>query len=264
MTILKDKFQKYLTVLTCVLIILSGCKNNPLTPVSGSSAVSGTVMLNNSYTNTNTPLPGIKVYLVNINFKVDTVNFANNQAAFVDSAVSDSNGKYTMSNIKAGNYAVVPSGQSGEYQFSLAAGSGSDTLNINSLPKTYSVNFTAPFLATVAGMFTINLHSVNIPVQSNVAASTYMNPFREQFAVFVPTYTFQMESDYTNSTLNFPYGWTCLFYTLTNNFEFDCRAYEGTTVVASFSIYINLPLTGCPASSDWQIDWKEQTVKRLD
>jgi hypothetical protein len=124
--------QKYLLVLTCVLIVLSGCKNNPVTPVSGSSTVSGTVMLNNPNTNTNTPLTGIKLYLVNINFKVDTVNFANNQAAFVDSSVSDSNGKYTMSNLKAGNYAVVPSGRSGDYQFTVAPGSGSDTLNINS------------------------------------------------------------------------------------------------------------------------------------
>jgi hypothetical protein len=49
--------------------------------ILGPGKVSGTIMLSDGTTGTNRPLSGIKVYLLNTNFKPDTVNYANNQAA---------------------------------------------------------------------------------------------------------------------------------------------------------------------------------------
>ena len=112
-------FQGCIITLTFLLIVITGCKNSPVSPVSGLSTVSGTIMLNDKPTRKKLPLSGIKVYLININFKVDTVNYKNNSAAFVDSAVTDSTGKYTLANIKAGKYAVIPLPEPGGYQFSI-------------------------------------------------------------------------------------------------------------------------------------------------
>jgi hypothetical protein len=111
-------------------------------------------------------------------------------------------------------------------------------------------------------MFTINLHYVNYQLTSNLLAVNNLFANREYVALFVPQIMVgpSATNNQTESQFSFPYGWTCLFYTLTNDFMIDCINTDGT----NFAVYINLPLTGCLASSDWQIDWAAQTITRLD
>ncbi len=269
-------FQKYTIALAFLLIGLSGCKNNPVTPISSLSTVSGTITLYDQPTGRNIPLPGIKVYLININFKVDTVNYENNKAAFVDSAVTDSNGNYTIANIKAGNYAVTPSSEPGGYQFTIVAGSDVDSLTVSNSPKNYSINFTAPNVGTVSSVFTIRFISKNVPTLASgwnlaitldrtvwIAFVPGFELFGFKSSVFSPETAFQQPINFI-----YPYGWTCLFYTLSNQFEF--RFMEVSLDAQFQNIYKNkwttsydLTLSNCPALAIFEVDWTAHTLKRI-
>ncbi|MCL4511400.1 MAG: hypothetical protein M1470_10065, partial [Bacteroidetes bacterium] len=72
--------------------------------------------------------------------------------------------------------------------------------------------------------------------------------------------TFFEVSTYFRTRHEWPYGFTALVSSMSNKFKYDCYA-DG---VYKFSFWINLPLTGCPASSTWQIDWAAGTVTRIN
>jgi len=75
---------------------------------------------------TGEPVAGVKVYLVNTAAKVDTVDFTDNRAAFVDSAVTGADGRYAITGIATGEYGVVPifGDTAAAYRFSLTQNSG--------------------------------------------------------------------------------------------------------------------------------------------
>lgn len=104
-----------------ILATISGCvfdTDDGKSEVKKGS-VSGTVRM----AITSQPLSGIKVYLVNANASIDTVNYAHNRRALVDSAVTDTNGKYSILNIRPGHYGFIPvnGGTAAEYGFGQSA-----------------------------------------------------------------------------------------------------------------------------------------------
>jgi hypothetical protein len=174
-----------------------------------------------------------------------------------------------MANLKTGSYAVAPSSEPGGYRFSLAADPYVDSLTITTQRVAYSVNFTAPNLGSVASMFTIKFHYINYIIQpANVLALgdslPNVMPTRVVYYLFAPfmgdNQTFGYDN-HTDSQFSAPYRWTSLVYTLSNNFYVLCVDHQRGTY---FTIYINLPLTGCPAMSDSHIDSAAQTITQPD
>ncbi len=106
-------------------------------------SVSGMVKM----TVTGEPIANVKVYLVNRNTKIDTVNFTDNRTAFIDSAVTDSAGEYIIGGIAPGDYGVVPAigDTASAYKFSLSAGPESNVFSLNG--ETRTVDFIAEKLA---------------------------------------------------------------------------------------------------------------------
>lgn len=239
-----------------IIIGLNGCKDNSVGPVTGTSTISGTIEENNA--GMFTPLKGITVYLINLNYKVDTSLTADNSAAIVDTAVTDSSGKYSMNNIEVGRYGVVPAPSVNSYVFTLADGSGTDTVTVNNTPKNYSVSFNAFSLATAdQSSFTVNFKNINEPSKYSWSIFVY----RQRFIFFVPDWSM---GPYFITTIhtseNFEYGSTWLAYTLTNNLRCDCDS----NGVVQFSFYIIQPLSGCPSSTTWQVDWAAKTATKIN
>lgn len=265
MKTIKFILRKYGIALTCLVIGIGGCQNNPVAPIMGS--VSGIITMSGAFGMNSTPLAGVTVWLINRDFKPDTVNLQNNKAAFIDSAVTDTNGRYTISITKAGNYGVVPMPGTQNYIFSLAEKSDSCLFTVNHENQTYSVNFTTPDPSTFdQGFFTLNFQQINFPDSSG---DFQLSPSREYWTFFIPdlvrfpSYRRQFFSAINGSSNyqdEWPYGFTALVSSMSNKFKYDCYA-DG---VYKFSFWINLPLTGCPASSTWQIDWAAGTVTRIN
>lgn len=222
-----------------ILATMSGCvfdSDEGKSEVKKGS-VSGSVKM----TVTNSPLTGVKVYLVNTAVKADTVNYANNSKALVDSAVTDSEGRYAFGNIAPGRYGVVPvNGDStGVYRFSGAAASDSSMFSMNG--NSFSVNFFAEKLdapGSSSRLFWDTVYYKNGTVSSVHCA-------RRHWLVFIPY--LREDRDLTvlaNSTgqqyttIGYEVGITMIGWTRDNCHFYDV-VYDGSKK-RSFCIYYSL------------------------
>lgn len=213
---------------------------------------------------TGEPTANVKVYLVNMDAKVDTVNYTNNRKAFVDSAVTGASGEYVITGIKPGNYGVVPiyPDTSAVYTFSLGGDSSSYRFAMNGEP--HSVNFIAekkdyPGADSDKFKIKIFIHAHNWG--SYYEETLGYTVLRKYWASFVPIYDYDETSQfYLNDqfqgeiTLEKPYGWTCLFYTLDNYFKIKFTNIE---------ISLGFPIGSTPAYSEFVYDMPTNTVTRI-
>ena len=129
----------------CVVALTSGCifdsDNDSKSDSTKKGSVSGTVKL----TVSGDPVVGMKVYLINTKISVDPTDADAilSRSAFVDSAVTDANGKYSITNITPGTYGVTPVNEDSTtvYTFTQSASSDSCVFSMNGNNR--SVNFIA-------------------------------------------------------------------------------------------------------------------------
>ena len=166
-----------------VLILFFSCqKEQP--PVKGT--ISGNLSSYDPATPlVKTPVAGIKLWLVNADFKFDTVTFTGNNAAIVDSNYSDSKGNYLFDNIPLGNYYVSPLPDTAGYRFEPVPEGNTAPLTISEASPDQSLSFSSPWPGGENANFEIELkvykNGNNIPI--------YYKWRRQHWLLFVPFFT---------------------------------------------------------------------------
>jgi len=164
-----------------------------------------------------------------------------------------------MTNVPAGWYAVVPSVTAGYYQYILANGTSSDSVTITNTRGNYNVSFSAIARATVPGQFTFNTININLPADNT---STLITIYRECLNIFGTGWVYKsFIYPGIQDSKSFDFGYRgSLATTITNNLRCDCSA-NGQI---QFTFYVRQPLTNCPDSTTWQIDWTALTATKIN
>ena len=240
------------------LLLLFACQKEK-TPVTGT--ISGNLSSYDPATPlVKTPVAGIKLWLVNADFKFDTITFAGNRAAIVDSTYSDVNGNYRFDNIPLGNFYVSPLPDTAGYQFEPVPEGNTAPLTISEASPDQSLSFSSPW----PGGENNSKFYVTITVY-NANAGDYYIWRRQQFNFFIPSFI-TAQGSYGPyhfwphpTTECFDYGITWVFYTLTNNFLLD---FYHSNDQWFDSYWIVQGLGNTPSASTWEIDLNAHTITR--
>ncbi len=236
--------------------IVVSCKKEPI------GSVSGVVTdYDPSSPMVRTPLEGVKLFLVNTDFALDSADYANNTGAIVDSAVTSADGKYQMAGIPDGNWAVLPIPDTIMYRFEVENQGNSVRFNINKELFASTVDFKTAKPNTTDDGFHIRLTIINRSNGGTVAI------YRPVFLFnIIPTIRRikignQLSSAANDITLDQHFGIFCSLYAVSNNFvvkardEFDKPQY---------TYWITNDYFNTPAYSHWQIDWPGKTIYRME
>ncbi len=245
-------------MLLFVIAVISGCMFDS---DNDKDVKKGTVSGKITMIVTGEPVANMKVYLVNMDAKIDSVDYPNNRKAFVDSATTNASGEYIISGVKPGSYGVVPvfEDTTAVYQFSLNGDSASYKFAMNG--ESHSVNFIAEkkdYPGADGDKFTIK-----ITIQAHHWGNYHetirgYSVLRRHWELFIPLYDYNstsqtfFNSDYTGEiTLKKSYGWTCLFYTLDNYFQIN---------IDSCLFVVGFPIGSTPSYSEFVYDMPTNTV----
>jgi hypothetical protein len=248
-------FSRILLPLMCVVALTNGCifdSDNNKSDSAKKGSVSGTVKL----TVTGDPVVGMKVYLIKTHTTVDSTDADAilSRSAFVDSAVTDANGKYSITNVAPGNYGVAPVSEdtTAVYTFTQAAGSDSCAFSMNG--NSLSVNFIAE-KADYPGVIYedsdyiidhVSLTNSGKPFENTV---TYV-AYKRHWVVFVPFLSEECRVTVKVGGFITKYlpGYTGVLYTDDNCFFYEITI-PNSTKVHKFSIYHPL---STPAGSKFE------------
>ncbi len=272
---MKNSLQLF-AVFTCLILLTYGCnQENSVEPILGT--VSGTVAFTHELYGINSPLAGITVYLINNDFVVDSVNYENNKAAIVDSAVTDSSGKYKIANIKSGSYSVVPVINHENNRLYLASGSDVNPFSINSEKQNYKVDFSVYSTDNYdVSSITIRFINKNIPSLADgwrsmitvnrdkrmINIPLYESNTPDFYRVFDPSLG-ESPLDYTCSS-----GYSDIFYIYSNKFKFE---FSETTLNSGFNYtpynawnyVIDFGYSAYPSLAVFQVDWATHSITRI-
>ena len=252
------------------MLMISGCifdsDSDKKSDAVKKGSVSGTVVM----TITRTPLSNVKVYLINKAVKADTVNYANNAKAFVDSAYTDSEGKYVIGDIAPGNYAVAPlNGDAASVlKFSIVAGSDSCEFAMNG--ETRTTNFIAEKVDYPgAGGSTIGI-DIGVYADNTKHQITKFTISRRKWIACFPYYDFSIEttiSQFPLSIYNYSYscdrGYTAVLFTLDNYFRCTVEYRDfADNALRTQTFDIGFPLGDTPDSSEWKYVITTRTLTR--
>ncbi len=211
---------------------------------------------------TGEPVAGVKVMLVNRDAKVDTTDYSNNRAAFVDSAVTGSNGAYVIDGIKPGTYCIVPvdtgADTTATYRFTPAQDSGTYEFAMNG--DTRTVDFIAeksdyPGVENGKFQITIAIHGDRTKYQLKKFTTS-----RRKWIVFIPFYDFSVVTEILHTPTDiFKYsmtndlGFTAVLATVDNYFKCVIEYTEiAGGAIRTQTFDIGFPLGNTPASSEWK------------
>lgn len=257
-----------------IVAAISGCIFDPDDDNSNhgkKGSVSGTVKM----TITGEPIANVKVYLVNRNAKIDTVNFTDNRAAFIDSAVTDAAGKYTIGSVASGDYGVVPAigDTASAYKFSLSSGPGSNVFSLNG--ETRTVDFIAEKLmdpGADTGWFFFSIYLKkndqyqygDVFLEQKVTAlhlTCWCNRVRLSRQTYVPEYP---EAD---SCINcfWQRGYATDCACLENAFRVTVIYYTpGSDIERRKEFFFGFPLDHTPERSYFMVDVAAGTMEQID
>jgi hypothetical protein len=260
----KQMVISYFILLT--MVILSSCKDNGVSPISG--AVQGKI--------TGSSVSGIKIYLFNTLFKADTVNISNNRKALIDSTVTDGSGNYMFENLSEGKYGVVPVLSNSSLRINYDESSpNSYEFMITGTKRTSTVNFISTYLPMDESNFQVIIKFKNFKALSS--NWWYLSSGRRYvdylyFTLLSPTDRVSWTGDYDASkqsiTYSFPYGSTSSTCIITNKIHFFFT--EVSLDSAMKNVYNNscdveydFTQTSCPAVSTFEYDWSVHTFNRI-
>jgi len=247
----------FVIVMIMGMSLITSCEKEHI-----SGSVSGMVTVYDpSFPLVKTPLEGVKLFLVNTDFKLDSADYANNKAAVVDSALTGSDGKYLIAGIPEGNFAVIPIPDSIMYRFELENDLDSVKFTINEESFADSVDFTAAIPNANDDGFHIHLTFINRPNGGSVSI------YRPVFLFNIMPTIRRIEIDNLLSftademTMNVHFGIFGYLYVVSNNF-----------VIKAFDRYdkplhtywITYDYFNTPAYSHWQIDWTAKSITRIE
>jgi len=238
------------------LVLITACQDKTL-----SGSVGGVVSVYDPLTPlVKTPLDGIRVFVVNKDYELDSSDYANNAAAVVGSDVTGADGQYLITAIPEGNYAVIPVPDSIMYRFQPVSDSDTMKFRIIEASVNHSVDFTAAIPGPVEDGFHIRLTIINRP------AGGLVTLYRPVFLYnIVPTFN-PVEIDNSvrfsknEITMDLHSGIIGPLYVVSNNFKINAMDPSGKYI---FACWIEFDYFNTPAHSQWQIDWPDQTITRV-
>lgn len=239
------------------LTILCSCSKDKIR-----GSVSGTINIYDPETpSIKTPIKGINVLLVNMNYVVDSLDYAHNEAAVVGNGTTDSDGKYLIVDIPIGNYAVVPIPDSIMYRFELENENDSVKFSIQKEMLDYTLDFKAPEMVGNDDVFQIRITIINRPGGGSISLVRPVFLFN-----IFPTYSpISMGDSFTTDaddmTLYFHQGIFTYLYVVANNLRvstFDNAGYY------LFSRWVVNDYFNTPKYSHWQINWSANTISRIE
>lgn len=208
-----------------------------------------------------TPIEGIKVFLVDTDFEVDSLDYSHNEAAIIDQAITDSDGKYLIAGIPVGNYAVVPIPDSIMYHFELEDEEDSVKFTIHEESFDYSLDFVAAEMKETDDVFQIKITIINRPNGGSISISRPVFLFNI-FPTFSPvSIDGSFSSDADEITVNPHYGIFGYLYVVSNNFMIKAFDWSGYFL---FNRWISNNYFDTPEYSYWQINWSAQTINRIE
>lgn len=167
---------RFCLLVSLAVISLNACKKDPIGTISGTLTV-----YDPSTPLVKTPVDSIKMYLINMDFKMDTVNFEKNRAALIDSTYTDAAGKYTFTALPEGKYAIAAALTKQNYFFVPENADKDPYFSITAGVTDHEINFTAPIPDSNndAEKFHMTINSVNRP------ASGYIIVKRQHWILWV-------------------------------------------------------------------------------
>lgn len=237
--------KRYIAFLSLVFVVAAaaGCvfdSDNDTGNDVAKGTVSGTVKL----TVSGDPVIGMKVYLINANAPVDSTSAESifNRVAFVDSAVTDANGRYSITNIAPGNYGVAPVNEDTTSVYTFTQAAASDSCLFSMSGNSLTVNFIAE-KTDYPGIIYEDSDVIRDFVQFTQSGAEFFGKvtcvvYRRHWVVFVPflSEVLRTTDDLGGISTRYTPGSTGVVYTLDN-----CYFYEITTTnptkVHKFSIY---------------------------
>ncbi|MFZ2956624.1 MAG: carboxypeptidase-like regulatory domain-containing protein [Candidatus Ozemobacteraceae bacterium] len=260
------------TALFCVGIFLTGCgssSSESFSPLSSpTGTVSGIISMRELGAGTTRPLSGMQVVVVNRNYAVGTAS-SQNDSAVIASTTSNASGEYSIEGLGYGNYGVLPLPGPNFYRFSLASEAQPASFSINSESPAYTTSFIAADNSMEdSGSFVIRFVFKNKP--SRYSGTVDLNRFEYQMFIQLSALndfkakTFITADNWDSMDFTYRYGWTSLFYTLSNSFEFSFWLNSGEPqVVHQWKHYVDLSLGSCPSLVVFEIDLTAHTCNRL-
>ena len=256
-------FQFVFCILVIATAVLSSCIKEEL-PVTGT--VSGTLSAYDPTTPlVKTPVEGIKVYLINADYKFNTTTYAGNSAALIDSTLSDARGNYCFTNIPLGRYNVCPITYSNGYRFETIPTGKIDPLQITESSPDHIINFASPLPNsenTPQNQFKIRLWiKENNPVIASYFTrerrNIFLCPIFDGYPFLWRMTKYDLIQNYLQDKIfEDDYG-TILGNNWSNNFLFHFYNSNGVWV-GTYEIWQDLGNT--PPSAAWIIDLKAKTI----
>ncbi|MFW5756417.1 MAG: carboxypeptidase-like regulatory domain-containing protein, partial [Tangfeifania sp.] len=91
-----------------------------------------------------TPLEGVKIYLLNGTFSLDTTFVRFSQNYILDSVKTDADGLYSFIGLEPNGYVVLPNDTSTNYRFDWSESPDSHWIEASSSQENYEINFSVP------------------------------------------------------------------------------------------------------------------------
>ena len=257
-------FQSVFCILVIATAVLSSCIKEEL-PVTGT--VSGTLSAYDPTTPlVKTPVEGIKVYLINADYKFNTTTYAGNSAALIDSTLSDARGNYCFTNIPLGRYNVCPITYSNGYRFETIPTGKIDPLQITESSPDHIINFASPLPNsenTPQNQFKIRLWiKENNPVIASYFTRTRFTilgyPVSDNEDAWGVGTKYTLIQNYLQDKIFEDVYGTGIFGNIwSNNFSFYFYNSNGVCL-GTYEIWQDLGNT--PPSAAWIIDLKAKTI----
>jgi hypothetical protein len=242
----------------------TGCKDNSVTTVNGE--ITG-IVTSTSLDGTVTKVSQLKIYLLDKNVKPDTVNIANNKKLFIDSTFTDAGGNYKFRNLKEGKYGITPYTGSTDIMVCREQSSPDPTnIVIDSKQQSCTINFSVSYPGEDYPGDIIPF-DLNVKFKNLALGHYTMYIYRYEYYCFIPGFMgnnrMEMGEEYVfNRGFNFKmtYGWTMLFYTMSNKFRFTFQKL-GEDI---YSFDYDLTLSACPESVTFEYDQQAHTFTRCN
>ena len=245
----------FVIIIFAGIIMMSSCKKDAI-----DGSVNGTISIYDpEFPQNKTPIEGIKVFLVDTDFVVDSLDYSHNEAAVIDEAITNSDGEYLIAGIPFGNYAVVPIPDSIMHRFELENDEDSVMFSVREESLDYSLDFTAAEHKDFDDDFQIYLSIINRPNGGSISITRPVFLFN-----IFPTYSpvsidGSFSSEAEEATLDLHFGIFGYLYVVSNNFKVSAFDSSGYFL---FTRWISNNYFNTPEYAHWQINWSAQTITR--